>query len=486
MGPNSLPQISPTRVAMKRGNCDPPYAKTRVVSPRQQDLDEVAAQVEHYRKRAHDLGEDKNRLLQQVCCLQVELQTARKEKEAELDVLMNEESKRVKLLSQEVAQLKQDKRAADVEWRLAQKKRNKLTSSLGDIIDANTVRSFQDAEVETNDAEANPTHTQVQTVEQGVQTDSGEPAANGSVSGSPRAEDLSATPVLQAQASGPEAASTCRFIRLLEAHAFRLSQASESDKAFKEMLGTSQTSVERETTVVEQRDDSEERMRAVKLVIRFPERLISCPSSQDGSTVTSQPNQISSDPPSPVIDSAGKPTTPPLAVPDNAPSWLEPAFNFLNINAAPQYNALLGYWVETEAVMKTERGFSALPAWGKSWVGLKMEKRFMNESNPVMSREFALSFPDKVWSWWFKLQPKWRGSPVNKRLLIKGMENKNWSTLNHRGRKGWIIILVSLKWWWESIQVLEDNEKQAAKDDWLLAVEEMTATFCLARSLPRT
>ncbi|KAL0570165.1 hypothetical protein V5O48_011797 [Marasmius crinis-equi] len=173
------------------------------------------------------------------------------------------------------------------------------------------------------------------------------------------------------------------------------------------------------------------------------------------------------------------------------PFWLVPAMQYLKINGEEQYNAFLKEYGAAEALRMPTGTFSFRPQRIADWASDKNVHRFDEKGSPEMTREFALSFPAEVWTWWFNIQPQGRvlrkgktaQPPEGKRLrpLTETPPDKRVK-LRKWGLKGWVSIFVALKWWNLSIAAVEKSDQEDMETDWRLAVEEMRATFTVLTS----
>ncbi|KAG7086300.1 hypothetical protein E1B28_002264 [Marasmius oreades] len=143
--------------------------------------------------------------------------------------------------------------------------------------------------------------------------------------------------------------------------------------------------------------------------------------------------------------------TPPSR-PQTTSDWREAASEYLDVNASLSYSEFVRFWAAKErSTNKT--------------VGISVSK---------IDQAFGSSFPPKVWRWWFHIQPKARGPPVDK--FLPPFDGK-WNTLDRWGEDGWVLALVALKWWWLGIDKLENNQQESAKAEWETILQEMLSTF---------
>ncbi|KAL0580167.1 SERTA domain-containing protein 3 [Marasmius crinis-equi] len=172
------------------------------------------------------------------------------------------------------------------------------------------------------------------------------------------------------------------------------------------------------------------------------------------------------------------------------PPWLKSAMKCLGIEGEEEYNLFL----EEYGVAETKHGvaeapgntFTHRPPCIIEWSKGDYIQAFDRRATPEITREFALHFPGQVWAWWFNIQPQGRvvrkGNtavpPTGNRLqslnkTLPPMRKKLWKW----GMKGWVSLIVALRWWYLSIPLLESAEQEGMKAEWRLAVQEMRATL---------
>ncbi|KAL0563013.1 hypothetical protein V5O48_019065 [Marasmius crinis-equi] len=183
----------------------------------------------------------------------------------------------------------------------------------------------------------------------------------------------------------------------------------------------------------------------------------------------------------------GKPGNPRKVDLYMGPFWLRGAMKYLKIEGEEEYDLFLTEYNNAEILHRRSPGtFTHRPSCLQKWGSTKNTQQFNAESTPEMTRQFASSFPGEVWGWWFNMQPQGRVirngnaavTPPGKKLQSLTLtppakREKLWKW----GLKGWVSLLVALKWWYLSIAALEAGEQESARMDWKLAVQEMRATF---------
>ncbi|KAL0064359.1 SERTA domain-containing protein 3 [Marasmius tenuissimus] len=160
------------------------------------------------------------------------------------------------------------------------------------------------------------------------------------------------------------------------------------------------------------------------------------------------------------------------------PAWLESAVHYLLADADERIVAFVRIWAPAESRAKaTANGLAHITGTLARFRNGDVSKRFAGKLDPEIDQAFAESFPSEIQKTWLKLQPSWRGQPVNKRLPPIPENRGAWTSLNKWGKNGWVLLLVSLKWWYTSIDKLDTNEQEEGRKDWQLVVEEMKETF---------
>ncbi|EEB89198.1 hypothetical protein MPER_12728, partial [Moniliophthora perniciosa FA553] len=158
-------------------------------------------------------------------------------------------------------------------------------------------------------------------------------------------------------------------------------------------------------------------------------------------------------------------------------TWVAPALRFLASDLGPQYSEFIQQWADAEAgTPATSRGLSRAqcPDEIKHWINKRGDTRFTTGAESKLGDGFASNFSQRVWKWWFAIQPPWRGTPVNSRLPPVKELHDDYKPLNYWGRDGWVLLLVCLKWWGLSIREAELDKQKVLRDDWLCAIEDMS------------
>ncbi|KAG7090744.1 hypothetical protein E1B28_009834 [Marasmius oreades] len=170
-----------------------------------------------------------------------------------------------------------------------------------------------------------------------------------------------------------------------------------------------------------------------------------------------------------------EPTLTQLAVASTLPleqNWILLAIHYLNAaDLGPQYKNLVKRWIEIEVTTSgTSRGLptNKRPLEIKAWVTKGKESRF-NSKYPKLDKGFAVAFPPKCQEWWQSLQPL-RGGAAGETSPYRPQDMKS---LEGRGPTSWLLLLVCVKWWGNSIAELEEDDREASKENLGLVVEEM-------------
>ncbi|KAG7095971.1 hypothetical protein E1B28_006654 [Marasmius oreades] len=164
-----------------------------------------------------------------------------------------------------------------------------------------------------------------------------------------------------------------------------------------------------------------------------------------------------------------------LAVASTLPrerSWILLAIHYLNAaDLGPQYKILVKRWIEIEVTASgTSHGLptNKRPPEIKAWVTKGIESRF-HSKYPKLDKDFAVAFPPKCQEWWQLLQPVRRGAAGE----TSPYHPQDMKSLEKRGPTGWLLLLVCVKWWGNSIAELEKGDQEASKENLNLVVEEM-------------
>ncbi|KAJ3754662.1 hypothetical protein EV360DRAFT_51186, partial [Lentinula raphanica] len=160
------------------------------------------------------------------------------------------------------------------------------------------------------------------------------------------------------------------------------------------------------------------------------------------------------------------------------PKWFHTAVKYLLDNELESEFAKLAMsWMVLEQLYQfqtTNHGLShhKRPNELSEWI--KKQKR--TAPGPVLATVDSVSdFAESFWSWWNFLQPGWRepGS-FNRPDPVRNFGDV-WLSLDKPGNNGWVLLLVSLKWWWQSLKALDSSAVKGMKEDWFAAVDDVTS-----------
>ncbi|KAF8898176.1 hypothetical protein CPB85DRAFT_1439994 [Mucidula mucida] len=96
------------------------------------------------------------------------------------------------------------------------------------------------------------------------------------------------------------------------------------------------------------------------------------------------------------------------------------------------------------------------------------QRRNWSEKWPVGDLDV---FSPLFWKWWRSLQPNTR---IHEDRLIKP-DFVDWDSLQDKsGRNGMSLVIGALLWWGEAVSDLTDEAGSARREDWVLAVADVT------------
>ncbi|THH26688.1 hypothetical protein EUX98_g7501 [Antrodiella citrinella] len=149
--------------------------------------------------------------------------------------------------------------------------------------------------------------------------------------------------------------------------------------------------------------------------------------------------------------------------------WFAEAVIYLNVQVeCHEYSGLLARWFELE-VLLGYRGVrlnqKAMPCELKRW--------YKDGREPALLPNFVSVIEKKFWIWWCALQPSWRGVMEGRPARIESY-GERWLSLRKSGTHGWYGLMICLKWWAMSINACPQDERDALRDGWRLAAEDLT------------
>ncbi|KAL0579569.1 hypothetical protein V5O48_002449 [Marasmius crinis-equi] len=159
-------------------------------------------------------------------------------------------------------------------------------------------------------------------------------------------------------------------------------------------------------------------------------------------------------------------------------NWVLLALYYLNDDLddlSDVYRTLVRRWIGIEIGREeSSQGFPSntlRPVEVDKWLKKKVESRFTCRTAPVLDQAFAHDFPPKFRAWWDSLQPASRrpvpeGTPDPSRA--DNIPLRKLKSLDKWGVRGWVVLLVCIKWYGLSILTLQDGERDVAKTGWNL------------------
>ncbi|KAJ3779784.1 hypothetical protein GGU10DRAFT_230905, partial [Lentinula aff. detonsa] len=161
--------------------------------------------------------------------------------------------------------------------------------------------------------------------------------------------------------------------------------------------------------------------------------------------------------------------------------WFQDAFKFLNVDLGSPYNALVAQWITWERLNSWKNkptGFKKFshPQELTTWVNYgRYEKK------PILIAPGNVEqFAESVWTWWLQLQPRWRQTGEDNRLLTvddfkDDFHSDDWKSLNFPGANRWLGLLACLRWWGEGLAWIEDKSvRNKGAESWLHAIGDMS------------
>ncbi|KAI0045100.1 hypothetical protein FA95DRAFT_1450123, partial [Auriscalpium vulgare] len=128
------------------------------------------------------------------------------------------------------------------------------------------------------------------------------------------------------------------------------------------------------------------------------------------------------------------------------PQWVREAFAYLAsaINE-PEWQRTVRSWLTLERLLKNDPTLNndkdvrpkAIPAWFKS--GRKYSK--------VPPTGKAATFARTWRGWWTAMQPAWRTAELSWPMSRAIVPGETWPELRKGGKKGFVIVLMTIVWW---------------------------------------
>ncbi|KAK7019366.1 SERTA domain-containing protein 3 [Paramarasmius palmivorus] len=162
----------------------------------------------------------------------------------------------------------------------------------------------------------------------------------------------------------------------------------------------------------------------------------------------------------------------------SAPEWFISAFSYLDdVSLGFKYSRLLCEWANTEVAtgwkgsgMMAKHRPREIEVWR---VRKGVVDRYKSGKEPVLAEVPAVdAFGESVWQWWSAMQPAWRPMQDG-RPLPNPQFGAKWDNLNRWGPNGWVLLLVTMKWWGQGILRLDTPNRPARLDDWETALMDM-------------
>ncbi|KAL1724920.1 hypothetical protein EV714DRAFT_240358 [Schizophyllum commune] len=181
------------------------------------------------------------------------------------------------------------------------------------------------------------------------------------------------------------------------------------------------------------------------------------------------------------------------------PSWLQNCFDNVETleggedkgfeEAYNAYRKVVELWAAIEqtngdAELGTALSPRCRPAFVGAWVARARRPQYVPDllasRKPDESEDDAANaaydeFRHAFQEWWHHINPPWRLALSSSMAFALDRRDGDWSPLYRPGKNGLISVVKCLKWWWDLL--LDVDEEEGDREVWREAVEEVAWTF---------